>query len=152
MREVEVPPEPQLMESMRAVGYTLQTAIADIVDNSISAKARNVDIYFNSARPDHLAIIDDGDGMTSDEVKRAMQLAGRSSTVPRSHTDLGRFGLGLKTASLSQCRALTVISRKHGKSSGYTWSLDHLAKVGRWALIELSDDCLLYTSPSPRDS
>ena len=57
------------MESMRAVGYTLQTAIADIIDNSISANAVNVDIYFNSSTPDYLAIIDDGDGMTADEVK-----------------------------------------------------------------------------------
>lgn len=128
------------MESMRAVGYTLQTAVADIVDNSISAGARNVDIYFNSATPDHLAIIDDGEGMTAEEVTRAMRLAGHSSMAPRSQTDLGRFGLGLKTASLSQCRTLTVISRKRGKTCGYTWSLDHLAKVGRWALIELSDE------------
>ena len=126
------------MESMRAVGYTLQTAIADIIDNSISANASNVDIYFNSATPDHLAIIDDGDGMTADEVKCAMRLAGRSSTAPRGKTDLGRFGLGLKTASLSQCRTLTVVSRKGGQVCGYTWSLDHLAEVGRWALIELS--------------
>src|SRR4051812_9604529 len=92
VRDVEVPPEPQLMESMRAVGYTLPTAIADIVDNSISANARKVDIYFNSATPDHLAIVDDGEGMTAGEVKTAMQLAGRGSTAPRSQTDLGRFG------------------------------------------------------------
>jgi hypothetical protein len=78
--------------------------------------------------------------MTPDEVKSAMQLAGRSPEAARTHTDLGRFGLGLKTASLSQCRTLTVVSRKAGKSCGYTWSLDHLANVRRWALIELSDD------------
>ncbi len=59
--------------------------------------------------------------------------------APRGATDLGRFGLGLKTASLSQCRTLTVVSRKGGNVCGYTWSLDHLAAVGRWALIELSN-------------
>jgi hypothetical protein len=128
------------MESMRAVGYTLQTAIADIVDNSISANALTVDIYFNSGAADHLAIIDDGDGMTAEEVTCAMRLAGRSSTAPRGNTDLGRFGLGLKTASLSQCRTLTVVSRKEGEVSGYTWSLDHLAEAGRWALLELSEE------------
>lgn len=138
MREVEVPPEPQLMESMRAVGYTLQTAIADIIDNSISAEARNVDIYFNSATPDHLAIIDDGTGMSADVTADAMRLAGRSSTAPRGKTDLGRFGLGLKTASLSQCRTLTVASLKDGAVCAYRWSLDHLLKARKWALIELS--------------
>jgi hypothetical protein len=128
------------MESMRAVGYTLQTAIADIIDNSISAGAANVDIYFSSTTPDHLAIIDDGDGMSATDVKNAMRLAGRSPKAPRGETDLGRFGLGLKTASLSQCRTLTVVSSSNGQVCGYTWSLDHLANVGRWALIELSQD------------
>jgi hypothetical protein len=128
------------MESMRAVGYTLQTAIADIVDNSISANAGNVDIYFNSTTPDHLAIIDDGYGMSAAEVRSAMRLAGRSPSLPRGNTDLGRFGLGLKTASLSQCRTLTVVSSKGGEVCGYTWSLDYLAEVGRWALIELDQN------------
>lgn len=71
-----------------------------------------------------------------------MRLAGRGGAkkAPRGGaTDLGRFGLGLKTASLSQCRTLTVVSRKGGNVCGYTWSLDHLAAVGRWALIELSN-------------
>lgn len=140
VREVEVPPEPQLMESMRAVGYTLQTAIADIIDNSISADANNVDIYFNSATPDHLAIIDDGTGMSADVTADAMRLAGRSSTAPRGKTDLGRFGLGLKTASLSQCRTLTVASLRDGTVCAYRWSLDHLIRVGKWALIELSPE------------
>ncbi len=126
------------MESMRAVGYTLQTAIADIVDNSISAEASNIDIHFNSAEPDHLAIIDDGTGMSADVAVDAMRLAGRSPTAPREKTDLGRFGLGLKTASLSQCRTLTVASIADGTLCAYRWSLDHLLKVGKWALTELS--------------
>lgn len=140
VREVEVPPEPQLMESMRAVGYTLQTAIADIVDNSISANAGSVGIYFNSSTPDHLAVIDDGDGMSAADVQNAMRLAGRSPKAPRGETDLGRFGLGLKTASLSQCRTLTVVSSRNGEVCGYMWNLDYLSEVGRWALIELSQD------------
>lgn len=126
------------MESMRAVGYTLQTAIADIIDNSISAEASSVDIYFNSSDPSHLAIIDDGHGMSADEARTAMRLAGRSSTAQREKTDLGRFGLGLKTASLSQCRSLTVVSFKDDAVCAYRWSLDHLLEVGKWALQELS--------------
>ncbi len=140
MLEVDVPPEPQLMESMRAVGYTLQTAIADIIDNSISAKASNVDIHFNTTNPTHLAIIDDGTGMSAPEVTDAMRLAGKSSPADRRKTALGRFGLGLKTASLSQCRTLTVVSRKDGEACAYRWSLDHLVKAGRWALLELSQE------------
>jgi hypothetical protein len=127
------------MESMRAVGYTLETAVADIIDNSISASATKVDIYFNSAVADHLAIIDDGDGMTADEIQNAMRLAGRGPNAARGTSDLGRFGLGLKTASLSQCRILTVVSRKEERICGYTWNLDHLAATGRWALLELSE-------------
>lgn len=139
MREVEVPPEPLLMESMRAVGYTIETAVADIVDNSISANATKVDVYFNSTTADHLAVIDDGDGMTAGEVRSAMRLAGRNPNAPRMNSDLGRFGLGLKTSSLSQCRTLTVVSCKDRQLSGYTWSLDQLARTGRWALIELEE-------------
>jgi hypothetical protein len=126
------------MESMRAVGYNLQTAVADIIDNSVSAEARNVDIYFNSATPDHLAIVDDGTGMSAKAAEHAMRLAGHSSDAPREKADLGRFGLGLKTASLSQCRTLTVASLRDGEVCAYRWSLDHLLKAGRWALIELS--------------
>jgi len=138
VREIEVPPEPRLMESMRAVGYNLQTAVADIIDNSISAEALNVDIYFNSATPDHLAIVDDGTGMSAKAAEDAMRLAGHSSDAQRATTDLGRFGLGLKTASLSQCRILTIASRRDGEVCAYRWSLDHLLETGRWALIKLS--------------
>ena len=46
MRDTEVVPDPQLMESMRAVGYTLETAVADIIDNSITAGGDQIDIRF----------------------------------------------------------------------------------------------------------
>lgn len=127
------------MESMRAVGYTLETAIADIIDNSISAEATRVDIFFNSEKPDHLAILDNGHGMASREICHAMRLAGRNPSSQRGDGDLGRFGLGLKTASLSQCRSLTVVSKRAGGDlAGYVWDLDHLAETGRWSLMELT--------------
>lgn len=142
MQEAEVAPDPQLMESMRAVGYTLETAIADVVDNSITAQASRVDIHFSAAPIPYIAILDTGTGMSPEELHEAMRLAGKSPTGIRAADDLGRFGLGLKTASLSQCRTLTVVSKQRGAVQGVRWSLDHLAATGRWALLILSDDDL----------
>lgn len=134
-----VVPDAHLMESMRAVGYSLETAIADVVDNSIAANARSVEIHFQS-QPDtaYVGILDDGRGMDDEEIVSAMQLASTSSVDERVATDLGRFGLGLKTASLSQCRCLTVISKTDGVVSGARWDMDHLAQVRKWELLILS--------------
>jgi hypothetical protein len=139
MHEADVAPDPQLMESMRAVGYTLETAIADIVDNSITAQARHVDVHFAAHPLPYIAVIDDGVGMDEVALTEAMRLAGKSPVGTRAVDDLGRFGLGLKTASLSQCRTLTVLSKQQGEIRGVRWSLDHLAKTGRWALLMLED-------------
>lgn len=135
-------PDPHLMESMRAVGYTLETAIADLIDNSITAGASRVDLLFSGEGEQYLAVIDDGEGMTSSEAQNAMRLAGKSSLSGRAKNDLGRFGLGLKTASISQCRDLTVVSKKDGELHGYRWDLDYLIQSGTWSLLQLSeDDC-----------
>lgn len=134
-------PGAQLMESMRAVGYSLRTALADIIDNSIAATARNIDILFSAeAERPYLAILDDGKGMDGQLARRAMQLAGMSSVAQRDEADLGRFGLGLKTASLSQCRRLTIISKQGDSITGLIWDLDHIAATQQWSLIVLGDD------------
>ena len=103
-----------LMQSMRSMGYTFESAVADIIDNSISANATNIEIEFPSD-PSHIyiAIIDDGDGMTKSELIKAMKYGSTNVNDKRDEKDLGRFGLGLKSASLSQCRRLTVISKKN---------------------------------------
>src|SRR4051794_36883026 len=106
MRDLELAPDPNLMESMRAVGYTTETAIADIVDNSVSALASTVGVFFAAVPEPHIAILDDGEGMDAAGLIEAMRLAGRNPRTKRNEHDLGRFGLGLKTASLSQCRCL----------------------------------------------
>ena len=138
--EEDCVPGAQLMESMRAVGYSLPTALADIVDNSISALASSVAIHYSDVADDpYIAILDDGCGMSPIEARRAMQLAGNDSLSERSGNDLGRFGLGLKTASLSQCRKLTLITKRDGKTTGLVWDLDHLARSNGWSLIVLSD-------------
>ena len=128
------------MESMRAVGYTLEAAIADLIDNSVTANASRVDILFSAEPDDYIAIVDDGRGMTEDQAREAMRLAGKSTTSERAAHDLGRFGLGLKTASLSQCRDMVIVSKSEAAEvCGFRWDLDHLARLGTWSLIRLDD-------------
>ena len=102
------------LDSLRSIGYSLDSAVADVIDNSISAGASQIDIFadWGNGSP-RLAIKDDGKGMSPGELADAMRLGGLSSKATRSKTDLGRFGLGLKTASFSQCKNLSVISRNH---------------------------------------
>ncbi len=139
MPEIVCEPDPTLMESMRSVGYDLNTAVADIIDNSIAADAHNIDIYYHDyGEEPFIAIIDDGSGMNRETAIRAMQLAGNNASAKRSAQDLGRFGLGLKTASLSQGRSLTVASLQHGNMVAFRWDLDRLAQLKTWALEELS--------------
>lgn len=139
MNEEELPPAPQLMESLRAVGYSPEAAIADLIDNSITAAATHVDVFFSAEAEPYLTIVDDGNGMTPDQARTAMCLAGNSPVRTRHAADLGRFGLGLKTASLSQCRELTVVTKRDGVLTALRWDLDHLASSGRWALLNLSE-------------
>jgi hypothetical protein len=122
------------MESMRAVGYTLETAIADLIDNSITAGADQIDIRFRSDPEPQLAVVDNGAGMDQDTLLNAMRLAGQPPSRARSTTDLGRFGLGLKTASLSQARSLTVVTNREQQIRAVRWDLDHLLDTGRWSL------------------
>ena len=137
--EEHVPPQPHLMESMRAVGYSLEAAIADLVDNSITASASYINISFASEPEDFVAVLDDGQGMSREVAREAMRLAARSSCEQRSATDLGRFGLGLKTASLSQCRDLTVVTKTQAGVVAYSWNLDYLVGEGTWSLISLDE-------------
>ncbi len=125
------------MESMRAVGYTLEAAIADLIDNSITAEARHVEVHFATEPRDYVVVLDDGRGMTADEARQGMRLAGTSPATERSPHDLGRFGLGLKTASLSQCRDLVLVSKKANDTCAFQWNLDHLERTRSWSLIRL---------------
>jgi hypothetical protein len=135
-----LPPDPHLMESMRAVGYTLRTAVADLIDNSISAGATNVSIFFGDQPDPYVALVDDGEGMTAKDAIQAMRLAGASPMKTRSSTDLGRFGLGLKTASLSQCRDLILISKRGGVLCGFEWNIDHMIEQQTWSLLILAEE------------
>lgn len=111
METLEVIPDPiSLIESMRAVGYSVEAAIADLVDNSISARADVIEIKYDASDDPFVAILDNGWGMAPDELTNAMRHGSGNPTDAREPDDLGRFGLGLKTASLSQCRKLTVVT------------------------------------------
>lgn len=141
IQKINEPVANVLMNSMRSMGYTFEAAIADIVDNSISAKAKRIDIKF-PVDPGHLyvAICDDGSGMDSDELFDAMKYGSEKKKNGRSTDDLGRYGLGLKSASLSQCRKLTVISKKDEIYSAYSWDLDVIEKEEEWLVLEYSDN------------
>lgn len=138
--EEELPPKASAMiEAMRDIGYSLESAVADIIDNSITARASHVDVRFGW-RNDHpwIAIVDDGFGMSPEVLREAMRPGTRNPLETRSKDDLGRFGLGLKTASFSQCRSLTVVTRQGGVESVARWDLDHVALTDRWTLLRPS--------------
>lgn len=128
-----------LMTSMRAMGYSFESAISDIVDNSVSASARNICLRFPVDPSDcYIAICDDGYGMNKEELFDAMKYGSEQKRGHRAADDLGRFGLGLKAASLSQCRRLTVASKKDGIVSAYIWDLDVVLEKKDWYMIECS--------------
>ena len=128
--QVSLAPSPAaLVESLRSIGYTIETALADIIDNSISARSSQIDIRFlwDEYTP-WIAIIDNGHGMSPKELQNAMRFGSVSPTEERAKNDLGRFGLGLKTASISQCRNLIVCSKAAGRISACQWDLNKIAE------------------------
>lgn len=129
-----------LIEGLRDIGYSLETAISDIIDNSITAGARSLRIITETHSNDpRIALLDDGKGMSEEELVSAMRPGSRNPLATRDGSDLGRFGLGLKSASFSQCRRLTVVSRKNGKTSSAIWDLDDVADRNEWA-VQLPDE------------
>jgi hypothetical protein len=141
-RNHRLPPSAaSLSASMRDLGYSLETAVADLVDNSISADATQIDIVCELSSPQpYLAIIDNGKGMGPEELIDAMRHGSANPKAKRGLHDLGRFGLGLKTASFSQCRSLTIMSRKGGATSGAEWNLDRIDDADDWVLLILDDE------------
>ncbi len=135
-----IPFAPSLIESMRSLGYSFEAAIADLIDNSISAHATQIDIKLSPESNPYIIIFDNGDGMTCQEIEDAMRYGSKNPLEAREKTDLGRFGLGLKSASLSQCRKLVVVSKKQNEIYGYSWDLDYVIKKKYWVLIGYSKE------------
>jgi hypothetical protein len=131
-------PNPEfLIKSIAEQGYSLETAIADLIDNSISAKADKTEVLLDTkTKPFTLYIADNGVGMDEKTLRAALQFPSSSPDHNRDPSDLGRFGLGMKTASFSQTRCFTVISKKKGSEfySGRTWDVDFL-KENKWRMI-----------------
>lgn len=131
-----LPPDPErIVNGLRDTGYNFNTAIADIVDNSISAKASivNIDITLDPELNVNVYIADNGCGMNMDELKNAMKY-GSSERLEKN--SLGKFGLGLKTASTAFCRRFSVISRCKEDQTlrKVQWDLDYVAKRQEWLL------------------
>ena len=140
MRTSSMPPyAPTLIESTRAIGYTLEAAVSDVIDNSIAAAASCIDLFFFPVGKSFVAILDDGKGMNFKKINDAMRYGSQNPNDPRDPADLGRFGLGLKTASLSQCRTLTVISKQQESIEARRWDVDHVNQTGDWSLIILDE-------------
>ena len=139
--ELQAIPDPaRTMEGLRDTGYTFETAVADLVDNSIAADATKIDVrvqldLYGQVR---LSITDDGVGMHREDLVHAMTYG---SPARRDPASLGKFGLGLKTASTAFCRRLSVVSRpsRDTPSVMATWDLDHVIRKGKW-LLQISDE------------
>lgn len=131
-------PNPEyLIKSIAEQGYSLETSLADLMDNSISADANKIEVLVDAdSEPFTLFLADNGNGMTENELRENMKFPSNSPEFSRKQTDLGRFGLGLKTASFSQTRKFTVLSKPKGEKQfhGRTWDVDFLRENG-WKII-----------------
>lgn len=138
IKESAIPEASSMIETFRAIGYSIEAAVADIIDNSIPALAKNIWVNFEwKGSETWLSIKDDGTGMNNEELIQAMRPGSKNPLEDRNSKDLGRFGLGLKTASFSQCRKLSVISKKIGLDPVFwTWDLDFVKQTGNWELIK----------------
>ncbi|WP_418791783.1 ATP-binding protein [Phosphitispora sp. TUW77] len=137
--KLAIPDAAPLVLSLRSVGYTLETALADIIDNSITAKATeiNIDIKWNKEFS-YISIRDNGYGMNEADLHQAMKIGSKNPIVPRGHNDLGRFGMGLKTAAFSLCKRLTVGSKLLDATAMClrVWDIDNIAETNRWELFD----------------
>ena len=133
---VTLPPDPErVVEGLRDTGYSFETSIADIVDNSIAANATKIDINVQMDPSGELTVFiaDNGDGMDFEGLQNAMKYGSKRRDDPSS---LGKFGLGLKTASTAFCRALSVVSRSSVEDTvrKVQWDLDYVARINQWKL------------------
>jgi len=138
-------PDPiSLLESNRNLGYSIEEAISDLIDNSISAEATNVsyEIHPNNGKP-YFLLKDNGIGMSNldNELVDSFRLGSKNPLDERDPNDLGRFGFGMKTASLSQARILTVITKKKGYNTlAFSLDLNFIRDNGKWLLKKIDDD------------
>ncbi len=134
-------PAKALLTGLRSIGYSFSTAVADIIDNSISAEASEIHIFSDPLVSEpYFCILDNGHGMNAEELDNAMLPGSDREGVPDSENELGRFGLGLKSASLSQCREFTVASKRYGRLHAMSFDLDIIERDNKLKLEILSDE------------
>ncbi len=136
--KTNIPKADALMGSLRSMGYSFEAAIADVIDNSISAQCTFIKLFFPKTILDTIAVgvLDDGCGMSKDVLFEAMRYGSSDSGQERGDQDLGRFGLGMKSASLSQCKVLTVVSKHDGEYCSYTWDFNIIQQRKDWLVQE----------------
>ncbi len=141
-----------LIEGLRDFGYTLETALADVIDNSITAGSTDIQIFaeFNEGSP-RITISDNGTGMNRETLQEVMRPGGRIATVKKGATDLGRFGLGMKTAAFSQCTRLTVTSYMKAVPNSARWDLEQVAASNKWHANIPKHAHLTVKAREPRD-
>ena len=136
----EIIPDPEsLLESIRSVGYSLKEAISDLIDNSISANASRIDVIIDLENSREFHLLDNGDGMNYQKLVSSFRLGSTNPKTKRDENDLGRFGMGMKTASLSQCRSVTVTSKQNNTIVSRTLDLDEVSKLKKWVIGEKED-------------
>ncbi|SCP98598.1 ATP-binding protein [Anaerobium acetethylicum] len=134
-----LPNAKMLLSSLRSVGYTEETAIADIVDNSISSGATKIQLYFDWDEK-RILIADNGRGMNKDELLESMKIGSADPAEMRNQNDLGRFGMGMKTASFSIGKKLLVITKQDNIMNNSEWNLDHVEQNNKWEVLIHSDN------------
>jgi hypothetical protein len=148
-RFADAAPDPKShIKTLMRIGYTMSSAVSDILDNSITANSKNIKIYsLLGLKEINLSIVDDGDGMTPEELIHNMKIGCKNPSDNRSRGDLGRFGSGMKTASFSQARRLTVISKQKGKAlCAAIWDIDRIENENTWCL-EILDETEIKSHP-----
>ena len=127
LEAIEIPPSTNLINVLANSGYTLESAIADIIDNSIAHGAKHISISFERGKKSFIEILDNGNGMDDEELREAMRFAGKSTSEARDENDLGRYGVGMKTASSAFCHTLQVVSKDlHGSTNSYLFPFDSM--------------------------
>lgn len=135
----KVPPAKSMIQGLRCIGYNFSTALADIIDNSISAYAKNIKVLSNPDDDPYVVVFDDGVGMGRNELDNAMTLGSDREFKENGELELGRFGLGLKSASFSQCLCLTVASKKMNRINAMSYNLRRIEETNKWILNVLDE-------------
>ena len=136
-----IPPATSLLKGLRAIGYSFSTAVADIIDNSITAQAKKIKLYCDPLEETpYFLIFDDGYGMNFQELENAMLFGSNREDKIDCEEDLGRFGLGLKSASLSQCKKFIVVSKRFGRMHAMSYDIDLIAQTNSWDLEILTEE------------